>query len=61
MGSINYPMLGFAFATAFFIMLIGVAISFGSLLGILLSILAVFIVMGFGFMTKKKMREKGGN
>ncbi|MCA1029913.1 YlaF family protein [Bacillus timonensis] len=59
MKSVNLPMLGFAIATAFFMMLIGVAISYKSLLGIILSIIAVIIIMGLGFTTKKKMREKG--
>ncbi|MDQ0217221.1 hypothetical protein ELQ35_08190 [Peribacillus cavernae] len=36
----------------------GIAIGERSLIGIFLSILALFVIMGFGFATKKKMREK---
>ncbi len=52
-------MLLFAIATAVCIMLIGVAVAEKSLLGIILSIIAVIIVTGLGFTTKKKMRENG--
>lgn len=59
MNSINFPMLAIALLTAICIMLIGVSIALRSVLGIVLSIVAVFIVTGFGFVTKKKLREKG--
>ncbi|MCH1623933.1 YlaF family protein [Fredinandcohnia quinoae] len=59
MKKVNILMLFFAFATAFSIMLIGVAIAERSLLGIILSIIAVIIVAGLGFSSKKKMRERG--
>ncbi|WP_010171779.1 YlaF family protein [Bacillus coahuilensis] len=39
------------------IMGIGIFISEGSLTGVLLSIVALIFIMGFGFMTKKKSRE----
>lgn len=59
MKNVNIPMLLFAILTAICIMLIGVAIAERSLLGIILSIIAVIIVTGLGFTTKKKMRENG--
>jgi hypothetical protein len=39
----------------------GIAIGERSIIGIVLSILALFIIMGYGFATKKKMREKEKN
>jgi len=36
----------------------GIAIGEGSVIGIILSILSLFVIMGFGFATKKKLREK---
>ncbi|WP_449539871.1 YlaF family protein [Ferdinandcohnia sp. Marseille-Q9671] len=59
MKNVNIPMLLIAIATAVCIMLIGVAIAEKSLLGIILSIIAVIIFTGLGFTTKKKMRENG--
>ncbi|MGE6258604.1 YlaF family protein [Heyndrickxia sporothermodurans] len=38
---------------------IGVAIGEKSILGILICIIALIVVMGFGFKTKAKMREEG--
>lgn len=38
---------------------IGIAVGQRNLLGILLSIVALIAAMGFGFATKKKMRDKG--
>jgi hypothetical protein len=38
---------------------IGISIGLRSVLGILLSILLLIMVMGYGFKTKKKMREQG--
>ncbi|PLT34342.1 YlaF family protein [Bacillus sp. V5-8f] len=37
----------------------GIAIGEGSAIGIMLSILALFIIMGYGFTKKRKLREKG--
>jgi hypothetical protein len=39
----------------------GIAIGERSIIGIVLSILALFVIMGYGFATKKKMREKEKN
>ncbi|WP_078547382.1 YlaF family protein [Litchfieldia alkalitelluris] len=58
MKSINITMLIFSLLTVICMMSIGIAIAERSILGTILSILAVIIVMGFGFVTKKKMREK---
>jgi len=55
---VNLIMLGFSIITVAFMMIIGIAIAERSILGIILSIFAVFIVTGFGFITKKKMREQ---
>ncbi|WP_019416087.1 YlaF family protein [Paenisporosarcina sp. TG20] len=38
---------------------IGISVGFRSVPGIFASILLLFIVMGFGFKTKKKMRDQG--
>lgn len=38
---------------------IGISIGLRSVPGILLSILLLIMVMGFGFKTKKKMRDQG--
>lgn len=59
MKNLNFTMLFFAVATALCIMSIGIAIAEKSMLGIILSLISVIIVTGLGFMTKKKMREKG--
>ncbi|MFC4320328.1 DUF5325 family protein [Litchfieldia salsa] len=58
MKSINVTMLIFSFITVFLMMVIGIAVAERSILGIIISIIAVIIVTGFGFVTKKKMREK---
>ncbi|WP_453997220.1 YlaF family protein [Bacillus nitroreducens] len=59
MKNVNIPLLLIAISVAVCIMLIGVAVAERSLLGIILSIIAVIIVTGLGFSTKKKMRENG--
>ncbi|WP_066052790.1 YlaF family protein [Robertmurraya korlensis] len=59
MKSIKWPLLFFALASAACMMGTGIAIGYRSLTGILASIVALVIVMGFGFTTKKKMREQG--
>ncbi len=58
MKSLNKIMLLFSFATVFFMMLIGIAVAERSILGIIVSIIGVILIMGFGFVTKKKMRER---
>ncbi|MBS4189070.1 YlaF family protein [Bacillus sp. FJAT-49705] len=59
MKQIKWPLLAFAIAAALCIMGIGIAIAEESIIGILGSIIALVLVMGFGFKTKKKMRENG--
>ncbi|WP_226665915.1 DUF5325 family protein [Metabacillus litoralis] len=38
---------------------IGIAVSERSILGIILAIIALTVIMGSGFVLKKRMREKG--
>lgn len=57
MKNINFLFLGLAIATVISLMLIGIAIAERSILGIISSILASIVIMGFGFMMKKRMRE----
>jgi len=38
---------------------IGVAVGFRSLPGAIVAIIALILIMGYGFKTKKKMREQG--
>ena len=38
---------------------VGIAVAFRSVVGIILAVIALVIVMGFGFTTKKKYREAG--
>ncbi|MGG1678864.1 YlaF family protein [Neobacillus sp. NRS-1170] len=59
MKNIKWPLLIYAILAAASIMGIGVAISEKSLLGIIGCILAVIVIMGLGFSTKKRMRENG--
>ncbi|MDQ0272427.1 YlaF family protein [Cytobacillus purgationiresistens] len=59
MKNIKWPFLGFAIAATVCIGSIGIAIGERSILGIFICIIAIFIVMGLGFKTKKKMREDG--
>ncbi|UII57261.1 YlaF family protein [Cytobacillus spongiae] len=59
MKQIKWPLLFFAIAAATCIMGIGIAIGERSIIGVLVSMVALVFVMGFGFKTKKKMRESG--
>lgn len=38
---------------------IGVAVAFRSIPGAFIAILALILIMGYGFKTKKKLREQG--
>jgi hypothetical protein len=49
----------YAILAAMSIMGIGVAIGEESILGVIGSVIAVVLVMGFGFKTKAKMRANG--
>ncbi|WP_174733781.1 YlaF family protein [Mesobacillus harenae] len=59
MKEIKWVFLFLAIAAAVSIMGIGVSIGERSFLGALASIVALIAVMGYGFKTKKKMREAG--
>lgn len=59
MKNIKWPLLAFAIGAAICMMGIGIAVAERSILGIILSIIALIFVMGYGFKTKKKMREEG--
>jgi hypothetical protein len=54
----NIISLVLAFLTAFFMILIGIAIAERSILGIFGAIFLVISTMGVGFVYKKKSREK---
>jgi len=58
MKSLNLPMLLFSVLTVLFMLLIGISIAERSILGAILSTIAAVIVVGYGFVTKKKLREK---
>lgn len=59
LNKIKWPLLFFAFAAASCMIGIGIAIAERSTLGAIGCIVALVIVMGYGFKTKKKMRERG--
>lgn len=59
MKNIKWPFLLFAFAAAACMMGTGIAIGERSVPGIILTLIALILVMGFGFTIKKKMRESG--
>jgi len=59
MNQVKWPLLILAILAAASIMGIGIAIAEKSLIGALACLLAVIIIMGTGFKTKRKMREKG--
>jgi hypothetical protein len=59
MKNIQFTFLGFAVAAAISLMLIGVFIAENSLVGVISAIIALIVIMGLGFSTKKKMRENG--
>ncbi|QFT88717.1 hypothetical protein FIU87_08680 [Bacillus sp. THAF10] len=59
MKDIKWPMLIFAILAAVSLGLVGIAIAERSPLGIVGAFVLFVLVMGFGFKTKKKMRENG--
>jgi arginine exporter protein ArgO len=59
MKKIKWPLLAFAIGAAICMMGIGVAIGERSFIGIIVAVIGLIFVMGFGFKTKKKMREEG--
>ncbi|WHY68570.1 YlaF family protein [Neobacillus sp. SuZ13] len=59
MKNVKWSLLVYAILAAASIMGIGVAISEKSIIGAIGCILAIIVIMGMGFKTKKKMRENG--
>jgi hypothetical protein len=59
MKQIKWIFVVFAVLAAVSIMGIGVAIGEESILGVIGSILALVLIMGFGFKTKAKLRNNG--
>ncbi|WP_462409121.1 YlaF family protein [Neobacillus sp. Marseille-QA0830] len=59
MNQVNWQMLIFAILAAASIMGMGIAIAEKSMLGLFGCIVALVVIMGLGFKTKKKLREKG--
>ncbi|MBP2239977.1 putative membrane protein [Cytobacillus eiseniae] len=59
MQNIKWPLLAFAIVATICIMGVGIAIAEESVVGILACILVLIFIMGFGFKTKKKLRENG--
>jgi hypothetical protein len=49
----------FAILSASSMMGIGIAIAEKSLIGVISCVIALILIMGFGFKTKRKMRENG--
>ena len=56
---IKWPLLASAIAATLCMMGIGIAIAEQSVIGIFACSIALVFVMGYGFKTKKKMRENG--
>ncbi|EFV79258.1 hypothetical protein HMPREF1013_00492 [Bacillus sp. 2_A_57_CT2] len=59
MDKIKWPLLAFAIGAALCMMGIGVAVAERSIIGMIIAIIALIFVMGYGFKTKRKMREDG--
>ncbi|OZT12389.1 hypothetical protein CHN50_10780 [Priestia aryabhattai] len=58
MKNIKWVFVLYAMLATFSIMAIGIFIGEGSAIGVIGSLVALVAIMGFGFTTKKKMREK---
>lgn len=59
MKEIKWPLLALAILATLCIMGIGIAVAEESIIGIFAAIIGLIVAMGFGFKTKKKMRENG--
>lgn len=59
MKNVKWSLLVYAILAAASIMGIGIAIGEKSLIGVIGCILAIIVIMGMGFKTKRKMRENG--
>ncbi|MDT2047491.1 YlaF family protein [Priestia flexa] len=58
MKNIKWVFVLYAMLATFSIMAIGIFIGEGSAIGVIGSLVVLVAIMGFGFTTKKKMREK---
>ena len=59
MKNIKWIFALYSIAALFVMFGIGISVGLRSVIGILLSILLLIFVMGFGFKTKKKYRDQG--
>ncbi|WP_144509406.1 YlaF family protein [Bacillus sp. FJAT-22090] len=59
MGNIKWIFVLYSFGAILSMALIGVAIALRNIPLIFLFLVLLFVVMGFGFKTKKKMRDQG--
>ncbi|WP_042456017.1 YlaF family protein [Neobacillus dielmonensis] len=59
MKQVNWQMLIFAILAAVSIMGMGISIAENTMLGLFGCLVALIVIMGLGFKTKKKLREKG--
>ena len=59
MKNIKWVFVLYSLAALLSMFAIGISVGLRSIPGILLSIVVLILVMGFGFKTKKKMREQG--
>ncbi|WP_410914315.1 YlaF family protein [Priestia filamentosa] len=57
--SIKWGLLLYAILGTLSIMLIGVFLGEGSMVGVIGCIVALIVIIGLGFTTKKKLREAG--
>ncbi|MTH52578.1 hypothetical protein GKZ89_04095 [Bacillus mangrovi] len=59
MKSVKWKFLLLAVLAAAMMALVGISVSYRSVFGIILGILGLCAVMGFGFAQKKRLRESG--
>ncbi|MDX8359941.1 YlaF family protein [Cytobacillus sp. IB215316] len=59
MKKLNLTMLLFAILATICIMSVGIFIAEQNIIGIITASISFVLAMGFGFVTKKKMREQG--
>lgn len=59
MNNIKWNLLLLAVLGTVSIIGIGFSLGAGSIVGMILSFAALIVIMGYGFMTKKKLRDEG--
>ena len=59
MNNIKWIFVLYALLALLCMFAMGISIGLRSIIGIFISIAALILVMGFGFKTKKKMRDQG--